>query len=181
MTANQGLQVLGTADLSSKFFTFGHQSNDSENYDHQNMQVYVDPETLKHQKSSSLHILDDQVRMAKDRAASEYEMQRSSIILKADHDMKVTECTVKQAETQALFAIDQEFQQRRMEIEQKATEQRMQIESTASQLILTAHQQRMERDMQDRLSKLQGISNGASFVLPAWGFGSLQADTPSRN
>ena len=177
MTASHGIDVLGTTDLSTKFFSF-NQPN-SENVDNFSNGQYVDPATLKHQKTASLTVLDDQVALAKSRAQSEYEMQRQAIILKADHELKILECTAQQSQAQQLFAVDQEFQSRRMEIETKAQEQRMQIEQMSSQLLLTAQQQRVDRDIEERMNRLQGsIPSTGSFSLPAWGYGSLQADAP---
>ena len=149
---------------------------DGENVDSSNMQsVYVDPDTISHQKKSSLVLVEDQVRMAKQRAKTEYEMQKHAICMKADHDLKLTQCAMEQSEAQALFAIDQEYQQRKLEIEQKAQEQRMQIETTASQLILTSQQQRMQREMEKKLAELQSqLPQGSNY--PGWSFPSHSAD-----
>ena len=142
-------------------------SFNGENIDSNIQSVYVDPDTINHQKKSSLSLVEDQVRMAKQRAATEYEMQKHAIVMKAEHDLKLTQCAMEQSEAQSLFAIDQEYQQRKLEIEQKAQEQRMQIETTASQLILTAQQQRMQRDMEKKLAELQSqLPQGNSF--PGW-------------
>ena len=144
-------------------------SFEGENIDSNIQQVYVDPDTISHQKKSSLALVEDQVRMAKQRAATEYEMQKHAILMKAEHDLKLTQCAMEQSEAQSLFAIDQEYQQRKLEIEQKAQEQRMQIETTASQLILTAQQQRMQRDMEKKLAELQSqLPHGNNF--PSWNF-----------
>ena len=149
-------------------------SYNGENIDLNVQTMYVDPDTIQHQKKSSLTLVEDQVRMAKQRAATEYEMQKHAILMKAEHDLKLTQCAMEQSEAQSLFAIDQEYQQRKLEIEQKAQEQRMQIETTASQLILTAQQQRMQRDMERKLAELQSqLPQGNSFH--GWNF-STSAD-----
>jgi hypothetical protein len=118
-------------------------------------QVYIDPETIKHQKTSSLNMLEQHAALAKDRSKAEYEAQRQAIIMKAEHEISITAASIEQSKAQALFALDQQHQQRRMEIEQRAQEQRMQIEATASQLTMTAQQQKLQRDMAEKMAKMQ--------------------------
>jgi hypothetical protein len=113
-----------------------------------------DAEAIEAQKKISIALIDDHVRMAKKRASTEYQMQRHAIEMKAAHDLKITECAMEQSEAQAFFGIDQEYQQRKLEIEQKSQEQSMQIETTASQLILTAQQQKMQHTLHKKMTEL---------------------------
>ena len=118
--------------------------------------VYIDPEILRSQKQQSLTMLDNQMSIAKDRARAEFEAQKQATIMKAEHDLSMTTASMEQSKVQSLFALDQQFQQRRMEIEQRAQEQRLQIEATASSLLMTAEQQRLEKEMQEKMAKVYG-------------------------
>jgi hypothetical protein len=119
-------------------------------------QVYIDPELVKTQKNQSITMIDNQLAIARERAKAEYEAQKQAIAMKAEHDMSMATASIEQSKVQSLFALDQQFQQRRMEIEQRAQEQKLQIESTASQLLMTAEQQRLEKDMQEKMAKVYG-------------------------
>ncbi|EER11010.1 conserved hypothetical protein [Perkinsus marinus ATCC 50983] len=118
-------------------------------------QVYMDPDSIKHQKTQSLSMLDSQLGMAKDSAKNEFEQAKQSINMKANYDLQTTTSAIEQSRAQALFALEQQHQQRRMEIEQRAQEQRMQIEATASQLCMQAQQQKLQKEMADKMAKLQ--------------------------
>lgn len=138
-------------------------------------QIYIDPEIVRSQKTQSLSMLDNQLTIAKDRAKAEYEAQKQAISMKSEHDLSMANASIEQSKVQALFALDQQFQQRRMEIEQRAQEQKLQIEATSSQLLMTAEQQRLEKDMQEKMAKVYGnlsqasIANG-SFLAPNGSF-----------
>ena len=118
--------------------------------------VYIDPEILRSQKQQSLTMLDNQMSIAKDRARAEFEAQKQATVMKAEHDLSMATASMEQSKVQSLFALDQQFQQRRMEIEQRAQEQRLQIEATASSLLMTAEQQRLEKDMQEKMARVYG-------------------------
>jgi hypothetical protein len=118
--------------------------------------VYIDPEILRSQKQQSLTMLDNQMSIAKDRARAEFEAQKQATIMKAEHELSMATASMEQSKVQSLFALDQQFQQRRMEIEQRAQEQRLQIEATASSLLMTAEQQRLEKEMQEKMAKVYG-------------------------
>lgn len=131
-------------------------------------QVYIDPESVKTQKDAALAMIQAQANLARDRCTAELESHKSSILMKAQHDMAIAEASIEQSRNQALFALDQQHQQRRLEIEQKSQEQKMQIEATSSQLILQAQQQRLQREMTERMVRLQTQqppTNGASWNL----------------
>ena len=138
-------------------------------------QIYIDPEIVRSQKSQSLTMLDNQMGIAKDRAKAEFDAQKQAIAMKSDHDLSMANASIEQSKVQALFALDQQFQQRRMEIEQRAQEQKLQIEATASQLLMTAEQQRLEKEMTEKMAKVYGslsqasIANG-SFLAPNGSF-----------
>lgn len=117
-------------------------------------QVYVDPETIKQQKESSIAMIDSQTKIAKDRAKAEYDSQVQAVNMRADIENQNAVSAIEQAKYQALFALDQQHQQRRMEIEQRSQEQKLQIEATASQLVMQAQQQRLQREMEEKLAKL---------------------------
>jgi hypothetical protein len=117
-------------------------------------QQNLDPEIIKSQKDQSVLILENQAQLAKDRARAEYEAQKQSITMKADHDVSLAVASIEQSKVQHLFALDQQFQQRRMEIDQRAQEQKIQIESAASQLLMSAEQQKLENAMNEKLAKL---------------------------
>jgi len=141
-------------------------------------QIYIDPETIKHQKTSSLSLLDNQVAIIKDRSKAEYENQKQAILMKAEHELGIASATIEQSKSQSLFALDQQHQQRKLEIEQRAQEQKMQIESTASQLSMQAQQQRLQREMQEKLAKIQqSIPAGNSLNL----FGNQQQGGQGQN
>jgi len=118
-------------------------------------QVPLDPEFIRHQKTNSLQMLDSELKMVKERTKAEFESQKQVILMRAEHDLAITGAAIEQSKQQQLFSLDQQHQQRKMEIQQKAQEQRMQIETTANQLIMTARQQQMEKEMSERMAKLQ--------------------------
>ena len=118
-------------------------------------QVYVDPETIKQQKESSIAMIDSQSKIAKDRAKAEYDSQVQAVNMRAEIENQNAVAAIEQAKFQALFALDQQHQQRKLEIEQRAQEQKLQIEATSSQLIMQAQQQRLQKEMDEKLAKLQ--------------------------
>jgi trehalose/maltose hydrolase-like predicted phosphorylase len=119
-------------------------------------QVYIDPESIKTQKEAALSMIESQSQLSKDHCRTEYEAQKATVLMRAQHEITIAEATIERSRTQAIFALDQQHQKRRLEIEQKSQEQKMQIESTASQLMLQAQQQKLQREMNDRLIQIQG-------------------------
>ena len=118
-------------------------------------QVYIDPESVRTQKESALLMIESQANIARERSRAEYDAQKSGIHLQAEHESCLAEAAIEQSKHHALFALDQQHQQRRLEIEQKSQEQRLQIEATSSQLMMQAQQQRLQREMNERFTKLQ--------------------------
>ena len=142
------------------------QGNDSPTGQSGMPQVYVDPETIKQQKESSIAMIDSQTKIARDRAKAEYDSQVQAVNMRAEIENQNAVSAIEQAKYQALFALDQQHQQRKLEIEQRSQEQKLQIEATSSQLIMQAQQQRLQREMEEKLAKLQssmpsqGMFNG---------------------
>ncbi|KAF4717946.1 hypothetical protein FOZ63_002973 [Perkinsus olseni] len=62
-------------------------------------QVYMDPESIKHQKTQSLSMLDSQLGMAKDSAKNEYDQAKQSINMKANYDLQTTTSSYVPAQT----------------------------------------------------------------------------------
>jgi hypothetical protein len=118
-------------------------------------QVYVDPETIKQQKESSISMIDSQAKIARDRAKAEFDSQVQAVNMRAEIEHQNAVSAIEQAKFQALFALDQQHQQRKLEIEQRAQEQKLQIEATSSQLVMQAQQQRLQKEMDEKLAKLQ--------------------------
>lgn len=135
---------------------FAYASNESPMGNSSSMpQVYVDPETIKQQKESSIAMIDSQSKIGKDRAKAEYDSQVQAVNMRAEIENQNAVAAIEQAKFQALFALDQQHQQRKLEIEQRAQEQKLQIEATSSQLIMQAQQQRLQKEMDEKLAKLQ--------------------------
>ena len=154
--ANAAANFQSSFGLPSTNFQFNQSLGGSAGEGFNNSQVYIDPELVKTQKNQSITMIDNQLTIARERAKAEYEAQKQAIAMKADHDMSMATASIEQSKVQSLFALDQQFQQRRMEIEQRAQEQKLQIESTSSQLMMTAEQQRLEKDMQEKMAKVYG-------------------------
>ena len=154
--ANASANFQSSFGLPTSNFQFNQSLGGSAGEGFNNSQVYIDPELVKTQKNQSITMIDNQLTIARERAKAEYEAQKQAIAMKADHDMSMATASIEQSKVQSLFALDQQFQQRRMEIEQRAQEQKLQIESTSSQLMMTAEQQRLEKDMQEKMAKVYG-------------------------
>ncbi len=148
-SSQQGLPTFPSLNIPNQYGNQGQFNPDAQ-------QMYIDPEIVKAQKNQALSMLDNHVAIAKDRVKAEYDAQKQAVNMKADHDLNMTQANIDQSKIQSLFALDQQFQQRRMEIEQRAQEQKLQIEATSSQLVMTAEQQRLEREMQEKMAKVYG-------------------------
>jgi hypothetical protein len=151
----QGATSLPTSAL-PLMSNFAYASSDSPTGANSSLpQVYVDPETIKQQKESSITMIDSQAKIARDRAKAEYESQIQAVNMRAEIEHQNAISAIEQAKFQALFALDQQHQQRKLEIEQRAQEQKLQIEATSSQLVMQAQQQRLQKEMDEKLAKLQ--------------------------
>jgi hypothetical protein len=151
----QGASSLPTSAL-PLMSNFAYASHDSPTAGNSSLpQVYVDPETIKQQKESSVAMIDSQAKIARDRAKAEFDSQVQAVNMRAEIEHQNAISAIEQAKFQALFALDQQHQQRKLEIEQRAQEQKLQIEATSSQLVMQAQQQRLQKEMDEKLAKLQ--------------------------
>jgi hypothetical protein len=164
MGVAQGTTSLPTSAL-PLMSNFAFQSSDSPTAGSSSLpQVYVDPETIKQQKESSVGMIESQAKIARDRAKAEFDSQIQAVNMRAEIEHQNAISAIEQAKFQALFALDQQHQQRKLEIEQRAQEQKLQIEATSSQLIMQAQQQRLQKEMDEKLAKLQSSAPSGMFT-----------------
>ena len=124
--------------------------------------IYIDLETVQQQKANALEMVEIETKAHKERCKAEYESSQLAIEMKASHELEIAQVQVEQSQQQAIFALDQQHAQRRLEIEQRAQEQKLSIETATRQLLLQAQEQRLHRELND---KLASINRGASGIL----------------
>jgi len=113
--------------------------------------IFIDLDTVKQQKRNAFEMVDLEADASKERAKAEFESNRVAIEMRANHESEIAQVNLEQSKQQALFSLDQQHAQRRLEIEQRAQEQRLSIETAARQLMLQAQEQRMNKELNEKL------------------------------
>ena len=124
--------------------------------------MFIDLETVKQQKANAFEMVELEAEAAKERANAEFESNRVAIEMRANHELEIVQVNLEQSRQQSLFSLDQQHAQRKLEIEQRAQEQKLSIETAARQLLLQAQEQRMNKELSE---KLGNISRSGSMGL----------------
>jgi hypothetical protein len=113
--------------------------------------TFIDIDTVRLQRQNAYEMVDVESQSSKDRLKTEFESNKLAIELRANHDLEIAQVNVEQSRQHALFVLDQQHAQRRLEIEQRAQEQKLSIETAARHLLLQAQEQRLNKDLNERL------------------------------
>jgi hypothetical protein len=116
--------------------------------------LFVGVDTVKQQRINAYEMVDLEAEAAKERTKAEYESNKIAIEMRANHELEIAQVNLEQSRQQALFALDQQHAQRRLEIEQRAQEQRLSIETAARQLLLQAQEQRLNKELHQKLASI---------------------------
>ena len=126
--------------------------------------MFIDLETVKQQKANAFEMVDLEADAARERAKAEFESNRVAIEMRANHELEIAQVNLEQSRQQSLFSLDQQHAQRRLEIEQRAQEQRLSIETAARQLLLQAQEQRMNKELNEKLVNISR-SGSTGFIF----------------